>query len=73
MIRRNLLTLSWAEIRALGFVGTNVTFPYKQIAIDSADEVNDAVKKVGASNTLLLKDGKVCAFQYGLHRFYSRL
>ncbi|RNF51435.1 shikimate dehydrogenase [Marinomonas hwangdonensis] len=51
-----------AEIRALGFVGTNVTFPYKQIAIDSADEVNDAVKKVGASNTLLLKDGKVCAF-----------
>jgi len=51
-----------AEIRALGFAGTNVTFPYKQIAIDSADEVNDAVKKVGASNTLLLKDGKVCAF-----------
>lgn len=50
------------EIRALGFVGTNVTFPYKQIAIDSADEVNDAVKKVGASNTLLLKNGKVCAF-----------
>ncbi|WP_191601168.1 shikimate dehydrogenase family protein [Marinomonas algicola] len=51
-----------AEIRALGFVGVNVTFPYKQMAIDSADEVNDAVKKVGASNTLLLKDGKVCAF-----------
>ncbi|TYL48846.1 shikimate dehydrogenase family protein [Marinomonas sp. IMCC 4694] len=51
-----------ADIRALGFVGTNVTFPYKQIAIDSADEVNDAVKKVGATNTLLLKDGKVCAF-----------
>jgi len=51
-----------AEIRTLGFVGTNVTFPYKQIAIDSADEINDAVKKVGASNTLLFKDGKVCAF-----------
>lgn len=51
-----------AEIREKGFIGTNVTFPYKQIAIDSADEVNDAVKKVGASNTLLLKNGKVCAF-----------
>lgn len=51
-----------ASIREQGFVGTNVTFPYKQIAIDSADEMNDAVKKTGASNTLLLKDGKVCAF-----------
>lgn len=51
-----------ADIREQGFIGTNVTFPYKQIAIDSADEVNDAVKKVGASNTLLLKDGKVRAF-----------
>jgi Shikimate 5-dehydrogenase len=51
-----------AEIRSKGFVGVNVTYPYKQIAIDSADEVNDAVKKVGATNTLLLKDDKVCAF-----------
>ncbi|TDO98982.1 shikimate dehydrogenase family protein [Marinomonas balearica] len=51
-----------AEIRSKGFVGVNVTYPYKQIAIDSADEVNEAVKKVGATNTLLLKDDKVCAF-----------
>lgn len=49
-------------IREKGFIGTNVTFPFKQVAVDSADEVNDAVKKVGSTNTLLLKDGKVCAF-----------
>ena len=48
-------------IREKGFIGTNVTFPFKQIAVDSADEVNDSVKKVGSTNTLLLKDGKVCA------------
>ncbi|SBS27495.1 Quinate/shikimate dehydrogenase [Marinomonas aquimarina] len=51
-----------ASIREQGFIGTNVTFPFKQIAVDSADEVNDSVKKVGSTNTLLLKDGKVCAF-----------
>lgn len=51
-----------ALIREQGFIGTNVTFPFKQIAVDSADEVNDSVKKVGSTNTLLLKDGKVCAF-----------
>ncbi|MBJ7549591.1 shikimate dehydrogenase family protein [Marinomonas ostreistagni] len=49
-------------IREKGFIGTNVTFPFKQIAVDSADEVDESVKKVGATNTLLLKDAKVCAF-----------
>lgn len=51
-----------ALIREQGFIGTNVTFPFKQVAVESADEVNDSVKKVGSTNTLLLKDGKVFAF-----------
>lgn len=51
-----------ALIREKGFIGTNVTFPYKQVAVDSADEVAESAKKVGATNTLLLKDGKVHAF-----------
>ncbi|MFD1384560.1 shikimate dehydrogenase family protein [Rhodanobacter aciditrophus] len=50
------------EMLVEGFTGTNVTFPYKQIAIERADEVNDAVLKTGASNTLRIKDGKISAF-----------
>lgn len=51
-----------SELQSLGYQGTNVTFPYKQMAIKSADKINEAVKKTGATNTLLLKDGKVSAF-----------
>lgn len=51
-----------ADIRAQGFIGSNVTFPFKQIAVDSAEQVDESVKKVGSTNTLLLKDDKVCAF-----------
>ncbi|RDL45968.1 shikimate dehydrogenase [Marinomonas piezotolerans] len=50
------------EMLAAGFNGTNVTFPYKQIAIARAEEVNDAVKKIGASNTLRIKNGKIFAY-----------
>ncbi len=50
------------ELIAESYTGTNVTFPFKQIAIERADEVNDAVLKTGASNTLCIKDGKISAF-----------
>lgn len=50
------------EMRKEGFTGTNVTFPYKQIAIERADVVNEAVRKTGASNTLCIKEGKIYAF-----------
>ncbi|MEK9156371.1 MAG: shikimate dehydrogenase [Patescibacteria group bacterium] len=42
----------------LGFVGLNVTLPYKVAAIKYVDELDDSVKKVGALNTLVFKDGK---------------
>lgn len=50
------------EMLSEGFTGTNVTFPYKQIAIERADVVNDAVRKTGASNTLRIEDGKIYAY-----------
>ncbi len=44
------------EMRAAGYSGTNVTFPYKQIAVSYADKVNEAVKLVGSTNTLSLQE-----------------
>ncbi|MBV1789525.1 shikimate dehydrogenase [Marinobacterium sp. D7] len=49
-----------AKLRSEGYRGTNVTFPYKQIAVSYADRVNDAVRLVGSTNTLSLAD-EVCA------------
>jgi shikimate dehydrogenase len=45
-----------------GYQGCNVTFPFKQTAIGFVDHVNDAVKKVGSTNTLLFKDDQIFAF-----------
>lgn len=43
-------------LRADGYRGCNVTYPYKQIALASADRVNDAVRRVGSTNTLSLTE-----------------
>lgn len=43
-----------ARLREEGYRGTNVTFPYKQVAVASADSANAAVDLVGSTNTLAL-------------------
>ena len=40
------------RLREEGYTGCNVTFPYKQIAINHATKTNEAVKRVGSTNTL---------------------
>ncbi|MCT4608207.1 MAG: shikimate dehydrogenase [Pelagimonas sp.] len=45
----------------IGFVGANVTIPYKEKALALADEVSDRARQIGAANTLEFKDGKIFA------------
>lgn len=45
------------RLRDEGFAGTNVTFPFKTLAVEYTNEVNESVRKMGATNTLRLKDG----------------
>lgn len=48
------------EFRALhdqGFVGANVTIPHKQAAMACCDELDPLAKRLGAVNTLVIKDG----------------
>ncbi len=40
-----------------GYSGLNVTYPFKKQAIEHLDTLSDAAKKVGAVNTIILKDG----------------
>ncbi len=52
------------DIRQLiedGFGGCNVTIPHKEAALAMADVVSDRAKAIGASNTLVFKDGKIHA------------
>ncbi|SLN33249.1 Shikimate dehydrogenase [Roseovarius gaetbuli] len=46
----------------MGFVGVNITVPYKELALELADLVTDRATLIGAANTLIFrKDGKIHA------------
>lgn len=46
----------------MGFVGVNITIPYKQDVLKIADIVTDRASLIGAANTLIFrKDGKIHA------------
>ncbi|MBO4896975.1 MAG: shikimate dehydrogenase [Clostridia bacterium] len=44
------------------FKGINVTIPYKQDVIPYLDEISDTAKEIGAVNTIVNKDGKLCGY-----------
>lgn len=41
-----------------GFAGVNVTYPYKREVLAHLDEISDAVRRVGAANTVVFRNGK---------------
>ncbi len=43
-----------AGLRALGFVGANITIPHKQAVMELVDEVTPAASVIGAVNTLVI-------------------
>jgi shikimate dehydrogenase len=44
-----------------GFAGVNVTIPHKRAAVDVADDPTDAVRAIGAANTLTFAGGRIAA------------
>jgi shikimate dehydrogenase len=44
-------------IKLLRLRGINVTVPYKQMIVDSLDEISDEVKRIGAVNTIFNDNG----------------
>ena len=49
------------RLREEGYTGCNVTYPFKQIAMQFVDHADEAATTVGATNTLYFKDKKVVA------------
>lgn len=51
-----------AAVRALGFVGVNITIPHKVAAMELVDEVSEEARRVGAINTVVNRDGRLVGF-----------
>jgi shikimate dehydrogenase len=43
-------------VRNLGFAGVNVTFPYKEAAVDLLDELSPGAAAIGAVNTVVVRN-----------------
>ena len=65
------------QVRAMykmGFRGANVTIPYKQRALEMADEVSETARRIGAANTLTFSaDGKIHADNTDAYGFYENI
>ena len=47
-------------LRLKDFKGINVTIPYKKAVIPYLDEISPEAEKIGAVNTITVRDGKLC-------------
>ena len=50
------------RVRTLNIKGFAITMPYKVDVLKYVDEMDDSVKEIGASNTVLNKNGKLSAY-----------
>jgi shikimate dehydrogenase len=49
-------------VRRLGFVGVNVTFPYKEAVVPLLDELSDSARAIGAVNTVVVRQGRLVGY-----------
>jgi shikimate dehydrogenase len=49
-------------VRRLGFAGINVTFPYKEAVLDLLDELSPDAVRIGAVNTVVVRDGRLIGY-----------
>jgi shikimate dehydrogenase len=57
--KREELKFLLEGVRRLGFAGINVTFPYKEAVINLLDELSPSAAKIGAVNTVVVRDGRL--------------
>jgi shikimate dehydrogenase len=50
------------KFRSLGLSGANITVPYKEAAFKACDELDSFALKVGAVNTIILKNDKLIGY-----------
>ncbi len=58
-VKRKYLHDAVLGLKALGIKGANVTIPYKTEIIRFLDDISDEAEKIGAVNTLIVKEDKI--------------
>ncbi len=70
------LELSGSPVQTLkkfGFLGANVTIPFKEVAFKDCDEIRGAAKEIGSVNTLIQEGNKVIGYNTDAEGFYRTI
>ena len=55
-VQPNMLEQALRALPVMGFEGANVTVPHKETALEICDDVDDAAKRIGAVNTIRVRE-----------------
>ena len=72
-VPENELAKAVEGLRAIGFLGSNVTMPHKEAVIRLLDDVNLWAKKIGAVNTIANEDRKLVGYNTDADGFANPL
>lgn len=61
------------ELKNDGYVGVNITLPYKEKALAFLDDIDERANYIGAINTISFKDGKAIGYNTDYSGFLSLL
>src|SRR6185312_5545899 len=59
--------------RRLGFNGLNITHPCKQLVLEHLDEVSSDARRLGAVNTVIIRDGRLIGHNTDFSGFAAAL
>ena len=62
-----------AGIRRPDCLGANVTVPYKELIIPMLDEIDPLAARIGAVNTIVNRDGRLCGYNTDMTGFARAL
>lgn len=71
--RPETATSALRALPALGFAGANVTIPHKETALAVAETATPLARRIGAANTLTVREGALHADNTDAHGFLANL
>lgn len=72
-IKKENISKAVESLKVLGIKGANVTIPYKEDVIEQLDFISDEANKIGAVNTIFIKDSKSYGYNTDYYGFKEML